>query len=339
MDARLSRHRTPRRTRREILLPALLLLLALAVPAATPPPAHAQGAGADSVTLHWTAPGDDGDVGTAQSYEMRMSLSAITENSWASATVVPGAPAPLAAGTRQSMVVRGLTNGVVYFFAMKATDEAGNVAPLSNVVRWDWILDTAPPQAPSGLAGSAQSSTRVLLTWSPNAEPDLATYTVYRTLESGGLYEVVATGLTNPEYVDSGIPDGIANAWYRVTATDQSGNESAYSGAVSVALASSSAPATTWNLKPAYPNPGPLSAPVNIPIDVPPAGPGSAYLQIVDGGGHLIRRIDLSSIGAGAQTVTWDGRNQSGLLVSPGVYTAWLRGGDAAKSLKIVRVP
>jgi hypothetical protein len=319
-------------------LPALLLLLALTAPSVTPPPVHAQGAGTDTLKIQWTAPGDDGNTGTATSYEVRLSNSSITESNWANAALVSGAPVPLPAGTRQSMVVRGLTYGVTYYFAIKAIDDAGNRAPISNVVRWDWILDTAPPQAPTGLATAVQSNTSVRVTWTANGEPDLSSYTVYRTLEPGGSFEVVAASLTGTSYVDSSIPDGTPNVWYQVTATDQSGNESAHSASASATLASATG-ATAWNLSAAYPNPGPISAPVNIPIDVPPAGPGTAHLQITDGGGRVIRLIDLTGLLSGPQTVQWDGRNFAGRLTSPGVYTAWLVGADKARSLKIVRVP
>ena len=338
MDVRLSRHRTPSRTRREI-FPALFLLVLALAPLATPPPARAQGAGADSVTLSWTAPGDDGSTGTAASYEMRMSQSSITENNWASASVVSGAPVPLPAGTRQSMVVRGLTNGVIYYFAIKARDDAGNVAPISNVVRWAWITDTAPPQAPTGLSAAVvNSGASVRLTWSANVEPDLASYAVYRRLEPGGTFDVLSVGLTGTQYVDNSLPAGTQTVWYQLTATDQTGNESAHSATASATLGSA-APATAWNLNPAYPNPGSLSAPVTIPIDVPPVGPGAAQLQIMDSGGRVIRRLDLSGLLAGSQTVTWDGKNYAGRQSAPGVYTAWLVGGDTPRSLKIVRVP
>jgi hypothetical protein len=339
MDDRLSRHRTPSRTRREIFPALFLLALALTAPLATPPPARAQGAGADSVTLSWTAPGDDGNTGTAASYEMRMSQSTITATNWSSATLISGAPDPLPAGTRQSMVVRGLTNGVTYYFAIKARDDAGNVAPISNVVRWDWLIDTAPPQAPSGLSAAlVNGGADVRLTWNANVEPDLASYTVYRRLEAGGTFDVLAVGVSGTQYVDNALPQGIQDVWYQLTALDQSGNESAHSATASTALGSS-APATAWNLNPAYPNPGSLATPVNIPIDVPPAGPGSAQLQIVDSGGHLIRRLDLSGLLSGSQTVVWDGKNFAGRPTAPGVYTAWLVGEGSAHNLKIVRVP
>jgi hypothetical protein len=56
------------------LLVALLLLLVLA-----PIVAHAQGAGADTLTLAWTGPGDDRQVGTATDDELRLSASPIDD--------------------------------------------------------------------------------------------------------------------------------------------------------------------------------------------------------------------------------------------------------------------
>jgi len=86
------------------------------------------------VTLTWTAPGDDGNVGTAAAYDIRYSASGtITEADWASATQASGEPAPTAAGTSQTMTVSGLTPGTTYSFAMKTSDEAGNTSAISNV--------------------------------------------------------------------------------------------------------------------------------------------------------------------------------------------------------------
>ncbi len=336
MDAWLSRRRTPIRTRRDSLL--ALVLLTLVVRALSPSSASAQGAGADSVRLAWTAPGDDGNVGTATRYEMRMSSALITESNWSAASLVPGAPDPRPGGTRQGMVVRGLTRGVTYYFAIKAIDDAGNQAAISNVVKWDWILDTAPPAAPSGVAAAVENGGgAVRVRWSANAEPDLAGYTVYRGFSVGGPYQALnATPIGATEYVDSGLPPGTAAVWYQVTASDLTGNESARSATATVSLQST---ANQWSLMPAFPNPSSVSSPVNIPLEVPAAGAGGATLEIVGAGGHLIRRLDLSGLGGGPQTVVWDGRNAAGLMAAPGVYTAWLVGGGAARSLKLVRVP
>src|SRR5258708_12178668 len=64
-----------------------------------------------AVHLSWTAPGNDGTVGTATSYLVRYSSSAIAlESDWTAATpVASGIPVPPGPGTSQSMNVTGLT--------------------------------------------------------------------------------------------------------------------------------------------------------------------------------------------------------------------------------------
>lgn len=83
--------------------------------------------------LTWSAPGDDNGVGTASAYDIRYSTSSITDANWASATQATGEPAPLAAGTKQSYVVTGLSPNTTYYFAIKTLDEAGNISKLSSV--------------------------------------------------------------------------------------------------------------------------------------------------------------------------------------------------------------
>jgi len=85
-------------------------------------------------TLSWTAPGDDGNVGTAAAYDVRYSTSLITEDSWPAATQIGEEPLPAAAGTVQTLGVTGLTAGDTYHFAVKTSDEADNQSSLSNVV-------------------------------------------------------------------------------------------------------------------------------------------------------------------------------------------------------------
>jgi hypothetical protein len=87
----------------------------------------------DTLTVTFTAPGDDGGSGTAASYDLRYSTSGITEGNFAAATPVPGAPAPSPAGATETIVVNGLTPGTQYFFAVKTTDDSDNTSVLSNV--------------------------------------------------------------------------------------------------------------------------------------------------------------------------------------------------------------
>ena len=82
--------------------------------------------------LTWAAPGDDGSTGTAASYDVRYSTSAITEGNWASATQATGEPTPSIAGSSESFTVTGLTPSTTYYFAIKTSDEASNTSALSN---------------------------------------------------------------------------------------------------------------------------------------------------------------------------------------------------------------
>jgi hypothetical protein len=266
-----------------------------------------------------------------------MSTSPITDSNWASAAVIGGAPTPLPAGSRQSMVVRGLTRGTTYYFGLKSYDDVGNVSPLSNVVQWDWVYDTSPPAAPTGVSAAKEGDTDVRVRWSPNAEPDLAGYTVYRSTSSGGPYQVISPpGLTATQFLDTTIPAGTAQVWYQITASDVSANESARSAAVGVTLVTVF---TAYSLQSVYPNPSRPSQTVTIPFGAPTTGAANARIEIADAGRRLVRTIPILGLGGGPQTASWDGRNDAGLSVAPGVYTAWLVAGNERHSTKLVRLP
>ena len=113
-------------------------------------PAFAQVA---SVTLDWTAVGDDGTTGTAASHEMRWKSSAPSDTTqaailtwWNTATVVTNMPAVLASGSAQTVVVSpsgGFQPGV-YFFVLRVCDEVPNCSAFSNIAQKS-VLDALPP--------------------------------------------------------------------------------------------------------------------------------------------------------------------------------------------------
>lgn len=88
---------------------------------------------AASVTLRWTAPGDDGWSGRAAAYDIRYAGSPISEATWSQTARVPITPIPATAGTPQSAVVLNLIPGERYYFAVRTVDEAGNWSPISNI--------------------------------------------------------------------------------------------------------------------------------------------------------------------------------------------------------------
>jgi subtilisin family serine protease len=93
------------------------------------------GPGIDEVTLTWTAPGDDGDLGTASSYDVRYAgIDAgpiVDEIDWKDATQVEGEPTPSPAGSIETMTVGGLPPGS-YYFAVRTSDDFLNLSEISN---------------------------------------------------------------------------------------------------------------------------------------------------------------------------------------------------------------
>jgi fibronectin type 3 domain-containing protein len=88
-------------------------------------------------------------------------------------------------------------------------------------------VDTVPPIAPVGMALDEESY-HVCISWAENAEPDLAGYNLYSSSNEEGPYSKVNYELLLcPWYYDAPTPMDMT--YYKVTAVDQSGNESAYS--------------------------------------------------------------------------------------------------------------
>ena len=86
-----------------------------------------------NITLNWTSPGDDGNGGTATSYDLHVSNARLSEATWNTATAVNDEPVPMLAGSPESITVGNLLCGRTYYFGMKTTDNDNNTSVLSNV--------------------------------------------------------------------------------------------------------------------------------------------------------------------------------------------------------------
>ncbi|MFQ5453653.1 MAG: two-component regulator propeller domain-containing protein [Candidatus Zixiibacteriota bacterium] len=86
-----------------------------------------------SVTLDWTAPGDDNNLGKAKVYDIRYATFMITGNNFASATQVSNVPSPKVVGESESFLVAGLASNTIYYFAIRTADEVPNWSGLSNI--------------------------------------------------------------------------------------------------------------------------------------------------------------------------------------------------------------
>jgi hypothetical protein len=85
------------------------------------------------IVLTWTAPGDEGGPTGVSAYDIRFSYFNITEESFSSDQSPGGGPSPGDPGSSERYIVPGLRPDREYYFALKATDESGNVSEMSNV--------------------------------------------------------------------------------------------------------------------------------------------------------------------------------------------------------------
>ncbi|MBU1102795.1 hypothetical protein KJ853_04050 [Patescibacteria group bacterium] len=120
-----------------------------------------------SVAMTWTAPGNDGAVGTSTSYDLRYATSVITESTWASSTQAVGEPTPKIAGSVETTMVSGLSSSTTYYFAIKSKDEAGNESAFSNIASGTTLAPPAPtptptPASTSGLTFEMKVTPRTL---------------------------------------------------------------------------------------------------------------------------------------------------------------------------------
>ncbi len=135
-----------------------------------------------SLTLTWTAPGDDGDLGTAYEYDIRHSTSPMDAASFPAAVRIDAAPLPAPAGTRQNMTVTGLQPGTTYYLGLRTADEAGNWSLLSNIATGSTTVaeDTTPPAAVLDLHAGSPTTGSLTLTWtSPGDDGNQGTASIY----------------------------------------------------------------------------------------------------------------------------------------------------------------
>jgi hypothetical protein len=110
---------------------------------------------------------------------------------------------------------------------------SGKPIDMEGPISAEMVVDTKdvfPPRAPSGLAAvSAPDEGAIDLSWSPNTEPDLAGYAVYRSEGNGAPQRISGSApLDTPSFRDRTAQPGHEYA-YSVTAIDHDANQSARS--------------------------------------------------------------------------------------------------------------
>lgn len=175
---------------------------------------------ANSVTIGWSASTDNAGGSGLAGYDVYRGTTRVAQT------------------TALTFTDTGLTASTAYQYTVRARDVAGNVsapsAAVSVTTKSDTTPDTTAPSVPAGLAATTVTETSVALTWNASTDTGgsgLKGYDVYR-----GSTKVGST--TTASYTDTGLTAATAYQ-YTVRATDNAGNVSAASAALSVTTKSS----------------------------------------------------------------------------------------------------
>jgi len=267
------------------------------------------GSGEGDVLIGWTAPGDDGDLGTVTGYMIRHSISAIVENNWDEGTLYTAFPQPLQPGGGQSLILTGLVPGQLYYVAVRAFDESANLAPLSNVASaaagYDLTVgvdDVTTQVSPS--PGAVVPTARPLLSVRNISDENDRTY-YFEVATDSGFVNLADAGSVDEQ-------DGSTTSW-RVQKQLKASQIYYWRARTALSDYSGVASFTVLPLTHAFPNPFVMSgADIVTFTDLPPG----ADLVLLSVSGTLIRRwTNLED-----DIVVWDGTNQSGGKVASGTY-------------------
>ncbi len=129
--------------------------------------------GNNYLMLNWIAPGDDGNIGNASAYDLRMSDVPITTNAIYDAATPLSTPTPLSPGTTQSRLVTGLTPGTTYYFVLTALDEVPNPSARIYVSGTTYLDDLVAPAAVDDLAVGTATTASLTVTWSATGDDGL----------------------------------------------------------------------------------------------------------------------------------------------------------------------
>ncbi len=123
-------------------------------------------------------------------------------------------------------LVGGLTNGVTYYFVIRAEDNATNLSEYSAEVSATPTI-SPEPLPPTNLYVTFEGDEYVFLDWNDSTQPSVESYNVYRSTSSGGPYAYLGGDVLSEYEDDTGV-NGV-RYYYVVTAVDNLARESGYS--------------------------------------------------------------------------------------------------------------
>ncbi len=204
-----------------------------------------------TVTLVFTAPGDDGATGRAAEYELRSAVFPANPDDWAGWSRIGREPAPRPGGAPDTIRAAGLSAGLVYVFRLRAADEAANWSPPSNAVvaTADPLLDTTPPADVTDLQVQVDAYGRILLSWTaPGDDGALGSIDSYDIRRAGSPLTAQSWPQAAPlsfaafppgspgtrEQIRARGLDLATQYWFALVAVDEHGNSSELSNVASI---------------------------------------------------------------------------------------------------------
>ena len=205
-----------------------------------------------TVSLTWSAPGDDWNDGQASAYDVRYAQSSDSLSMrFRQSRQAPVAFAPSAPGTAETLVVDGLDPGTRYHFAVKTADEVPNWSEVSDLASRTTLapVDRIPPEPVDDLYVYRNTSVSLTFQWRSPVDEGGTGYPHgydlrYSTVESSAEdwwdeWTEVPTDLPTPspagtleEYLLEGL-EPQTTYYVALTSFDASGNTSALSNVVS----------------------------------------------------------------------------------------------------------
>jgi formylglycine-generating enzyme required for sulfatase activity len=137
----------------------------------------------------------------------------------------------------------GLTASTTYYYRIKATNSAGDSGYSIPANASTSAPAITIPAAPTSLTATAASSSQINLTWQANSSNATA-FKIERKTGSGGTYTLLPATVANvTSYSDTGL-SASATYYYRINATNSTG-DSSYSNEISATTLASSGATTT----------------------------------------------------------------------------------------------
>jgi hypothetical protein len=184
-----------------------------------------------------------------------------------------------------------------------------------------YSVDNLSPGVPTNFVYGAG-----VLTWDPCPDPDFDHFTVYGSPTQSFCAATVVDECPVPVMDVNASP----YAFYFVTATDRSGNESTF---ISVQAGAAGTPESYVLSVTNHPNP--FNPTTEIAFTIP--SPGPVTLAIFDArGARIATLIDNQAHPPGPCRMAWDGMSDAGVVVSSGIYFARIEHAGVTRTRKLV---